>query len=244
MDGSVTIFETDPETVERNRQRKAAARPTGPVALFVSVCSGRGWHGQFGYSLAQMMTGLGISMGDTRARVERGEPAQDRIAQVCLGYARQTNVVCSRQDHIVKAIKEGYTHFLSLDDDMTFPQLTATRMLEHGKPVVTVNYRKKTDERIECVCSDFEGGFVSSQGKTGLERIRGFGMGVTLIDLKAIAHIPLPYFAIVWNTTSQSFIIEDTVFANVLDKHGVEVWCDHDLSRDVGHVGDYEFRLP
>ena len=38
--------------------------------------------------------------------------------------------------------------------------------------------------------------------------------------------------------------IEDTVFSYLLWNHGVEMWCDHDLSREIGHVGEFEYRLP
>ena len=233
MDGGQSIstaaVQTDPTAVT-------------PVSLFISVCSGRGWAGQFGYSLASFMLGIGFGMGDSHARTELQVPVRNRINRVNLVFSRQANIVASRNDHLMMAKAENYTHFLSLDDDQTFPADAVERMIAHNKPVVVANYRKKT-EQVVCVCSDENGAFIDSTGKTGLERIYGFGMGLTLIDMKALADIPPPYFAVVWNPTVSAFMIEDAVFASILREHKVDVWLDHDLSQEVGHVGDFEFRI-
>lgn len=215
-----------------------------PVSLFISVCSGRGWAGQFGYSLASLMLAIGYGMGDTRARVEQGLDGRYPVTKVNLVFSRQANIVASRNEHIMMAQAEGYTHFLSLDDDMTFPSNALNRMLEAGKPVIVANYRKKTADKIECVCSGNDGLSLDSTGRTGLEPVLSFGMGLTLIDLACLADIPPPFFAVVWNKSHNAFMIEDAVFASILREHKVEVWVDHDLSQEIGHIGDYEYRLP
>lgn len=202
------------------------------IKLYVSVCSGRGWAGAFGYSLAGLTFRLGY------------DKLGGRMKGYALTVARQANIVVSRNDHILEAIKGGFTHFLSLDDDMVFPADVVERLLAHEKPVVAVNYRKKTPERIECVCGDLDGEPLSSDGKSGLEQIGSMGMGVTLIDLEAIKHVPAPYFAVIWNRDKQNYMIEDGVFSQLLKEHGVTLWCDHDLSRDIGHVGEIEYYVP
>ena len=156
---------------------------------------------------------------------------------------RQAHPSTTRNEHLVTALAEGFTHFLSLDDDQTFPGDVAQRMLDAGKPVVTCNYRKKTAE-VEYVCSGLDGEMLVSTHKTGLERIKSMGMGVTLVRLDAIRHIAQPYFAAPWNYDTSKHVIEDEFFCRLLWQHGVETWCDHDLSREIGHVGEFEYRLP
>ena len=220
-----------------------ASHEAPPVSLSISVCSGRGWAGQFGYSLASMALHLGFGLGDSYAKVKAGLKPECPIRALNIVFSRQANICASRNEHIVNAIKEGHTHLLSLDDDMTFPHDAVFRMLKHRKPILVANYRKKVQDKVECVCSGLDGNSLSSEGKTGLELIRGFGMGLTLIDLRAIAHIPPPYFAVVWNKANNTYMIEDAIFAAILAEHKIEAWVDHDLSQSVGHVGDYEYRL-
>lgn len=204
----------------------------GDVRLLVGVASGRDWSPFMGQSYGMMMLHLGLHhLGGRLA-----------CLQTCI--KTQAYLVTARNELLCSALDEGYTHFLSLDDDMVFPADLVEQMLAHDLPVVTANYRKKTDERLECVCTDFTGKNLDSTGKTGLEPIRGMGMGCTLIKLDAIRHVPRPFFAVVWNRDFNDYIIEDGVFSLKLAEYGVPIHCDHDLSRQVGHVGAKQYWLP
>lgn len=167
-----------------------------------------------------------------------------RMEGLALTIARQAHPSITRNEHLTQALAEGFTHFLSLDDDQTFPADVVERMLASAKPVLACNYRKKTDERVEYTCSDINGDMLNSTGRMGLEPITAMGMGMALIDLRAMAHVPAPYFAVIWNKDKGSYLIEDAVFSLLLREHNVALWCDHELSQDIGHVGEKEYRLP
>ena len=205
--------------------------PPSEVRLFISVISARQWPAQFGESLAVMMLHHGLKRLD------------ERMGQHCLRVSRQAHPSSTRNQDLTDALAQGFTHFLSLDDDQTFPPDVVERMLAHEKPIVTANYRKKKAE-VEYVCSGLDGEMLDSTHRTGLERIRMMGMGMALIDLAAVSRIPAPYFGALWNSDTSSYVIEDEFFCRLLWHHGVEIWCDHDLSRQIGHVGEYEYRLP
>ena len=202
------------------------------IRLLIVVASGRGWASRFGHRLACLTLHLGMTR--LGGRLERC------ATQVHHG----AYLVKARNDHLKSALAGGFTHMLSLDDDMTFPADSVERMLAHDKAVVTCNYRKKYADRIEFCCTDYDGEMLVSTGKTGLERIGMMGMGITLIDLDKIRHIPGPYFAVIWNEETGEPLIEDGFFSALLAEYDVEIWCDHDLSQDVGHVGEVEFRCP
>lgn len=204
---------------------------TRDVGLYISVISARQWPARFGESLAMLMFNLGLKHLD------------GRLNGLTLKVARQAHPSMTRGEHLTEALKDGFTHFLSLDDDQTFPADVVERMLAAAKPILTCNYRKK-QEKLEYVCSGVDSQMLDSTHKTGLERIKAMGMGMALIDLAAIAHIQPPYFSAVWNADEGKMWIEDTVFSYLLWNHGVEMWCDHDLSREIGHVGEFEYRLP
>jgi hypothetical protein len=41
--------------------------------------------------------------------------------------------------------------------------------------------------------------------------------------------------------TPHDFMSDDVWFCNLARKHGHEVWLDHDLSQEIGHIGSVEF---
>lgn len=201
------------------------------VRLFVSVVSARQWPVRFGESLAN----LAFNLGYTRLG--------GRLAGLRMTIARQAHPSMTRNDHLVQAQAEDFTHFLSLDDDQTFPGDVVERMLGAEKPIVTCNYRKKVME-VEYVCSNLDGQMLDSTHATGLEHIKMMGMGMALIDLAALKDLPAPYFGAIWNADTGKYVIEDEFFCRQLWSRGIEIWCDHDLSREIGHVGEIEYLPP
>ncbi len=208
-----------------------------PVRLLIAITSGRGWCSRFGHRLASMTLHLGMNG-------VKGADGKNRLERCALMVNHGAYLTIARESHMVKAKAEGFTHLLSLDDDMTFPVDCVERMLAHDKAVVTCNYRKKIQDRTEMICASLDGGMVDSANKTGLEKIAGMGMGITLIDVAKVAHVPRPYFEVLWDEDKQEFDIEDGVFSLRLRNHDVDLWCDHDLSQEVGHVGEVEFLIP
>ncbi len=208
-----------------------------PIKLLICISSGRGWASRFGHSLSSLTLTLGLN----RLKDEHGVPRLDRCG---IAVAHGAYLVKSRNDHLTAALNGGFTHMLSLDDDMTFPVDIVERLLAHDKAVVTCNYRKKIIDKMDYCCMGLDGEMLSSLNKTGLEKIGSMGMGVTLIDLDKIRHVPGPYFAVIWNGDKNEYLIEDGVFSNLLRGYDVDLWCDHDASQLVGHVGEVEFLIP
>lgn len=201
------------------------------VRLYIGIASNRGWAPVFGRSFGSMMLYLGYNH------------IGGRLDGLQLTVTSQAYLITARQTHLDEALASGATHILYLDDDMTFPHDIVDRMVAHNKPVVTVNYRKKDPDNVLFVCSDINNKPIESRGKTGIEQIFAGGMGATLIDLSKIRHIPKPHFGVIYHKDAGKFIIEDCFFANVMKHNGVDIWVDHDLSQQVGHVGEAEFRI-
>jgi hypothetical protein len=129
----------------------------------------------------------------------------------------------------------GATHVLWLDADMTFPPDTALRLLQHDADVVAANYVTRVVPSRPTARRD--GQSVSSVDATGLEAVDHVGMGVFLMKSSVVAHIPSPRFA--YSTPTET---EDVYFCRLLRAAGHTIRIDHDLSKDVGHVGHYTFR--
>lgn len=127
------------------------------------------------------------------------------------------------------------THILWLDADMTFPKDAALRLLKHEKEIVAANYATRVAPSRPTAKRD--GKCISSLDATGLEAVDHVGMGVFLMCASVVADIPRPRF---WYSTETE--TEDVYFCNLLRKAGHDIWIDHDLSKEVGHMGQHTYR--
>jgi len=130
----------------------------------------------------------------------------------------------------------GATHVLWLDADMTFPPDTALRLLQHEKDIVAANYMTRVLPSRPTARRD--GRCISSQDASGLEAVDHVGMGVFLMKASVAADLPRPRFR--YSTPTET---EDVYFCNLLRAAGHTIWIDHDLSQEVGHVGQQTYRF-
>jgi hypothetical protein len=83
---------------------------------------------------------------------------------------------------------------------------------------------------------------VSSIGKTGLQEVGWVGLGCCLLKLTdAVRAIKRPHFEVVWLEDTQSYLGEDYMFSEKLRHAGIKLWIDHDVSQQIGHVGDFKY---
>jgi hypothetical protein len=184
-------------------------------------------------------------------------PAHDTVpALFAMDLARLHAVTCAAVPHVLLApaigtfvhqarenlLRDmvslwGATHILWLDADMTFPPDTALRLLKHEKDIVAANYITRAAPHRPTARRD--GQTISSAEATGLEAVDHVGMGVFLMRTAVVESIPQPRF---WYSTMTE--TEDVFFCRSLRHAGHTVYIDHDLSREVGHVGMHTYREP
>lgn len=171
------------------------------------------------------------------------EYPQGRLAQLdFFEYQGCALLPQSRELSFQRAVNGDFTHWLSLDDDMMFQHNIVDRFIASDKDIICANYRKKTFDRVEGVALDFAQQPIDSSVKTGLEIISKFPMGCTLFKMARIRDIPAPHFEIVFNKDTKTYQGEDLYFSDLCNKEGVEIYCDHDISKDVIHIGDYPYK--
>jgi hypothetical protein len=129
----------------------------------------------------------------------------------------------------------GATHVLWLDADMVFPPDAALRLLAHDADVVAANYMTRVAPSRPTATRD--GQRISSSDATGLEAVDHVGMGVFLMKTAIVRDLPRPRF---WYSTPTE--TEDVYFCGLLRAAGHTIQIDHDLSKDVGHVGTHTYR--
>ena len=146
---------------------------------------------------------------------------------------------------VSRAHKYEATHIMWFDTDMKFPKDTILRLLNHNKLVIGANYVTKEPEPRPVAYKEddnYIGPIWTNKLSFGIEQVTFLGMGVLLTDIRVFDALALHYF--MFEPQPPQFLKqcgEDGYFCSKLRDAGIEVWIDHDLSRQVAHLGDWEY---
>jgi hypothetical protein len=159
---------------------------------------------------------------------------------VTLGFVVATYIHAGREHLLESAIVQGADHVLWIDTDMSFPPDAAIRLARHNRPIVACNYVSRDGQRT----------FVSTRGgqrvptlpeSTGLEAVDTVGFGLVLMRTDVVEGLGRPWF--VHGRNGQGGDIgEDWMFCRALRALGREIFIDHDVSQEIGHVGQCTYR--
>lgn len=134
------------------------------------------------------------------------------------------------------AIDMGCTHILWIDSDMTFPEDMIERLYAHGKPIVAAGYSQRK-EPAKPVSSRNGVWVYTEDDSTGLEKVDSIGMGAMLVETAVYENLAEPWHCLGWNEERQRVVGEDVYFCRKASAIGAETWMDHDLTKEIGHVG-------
>lgn len=144
----------------------------------------------------------------------------------------------NRQGLVLRALGDGCTHVLFIDSDMTFPACLVDKMLQADKDVLGINCTgRKLPLRF--MAEDNGRQIVTDKDSSGLCEVNRVGTGVMMIKAEVFDRIEKPWFILGYNPDTDLYTGEDYWFCQRCRKAGVSVYIDHDLSKSVGHVGDY-----
>lgn len=185
------------------------------MSIAIIIPSGSTWESAFGRCFGSLI----------------GQLARENIPHASLNIEGSI-LPQSRQMLMEFACDHKYA--LCLDSDMTFPIDVVPQLLQHDKPIVVANYVT----RMPCsfVCHNKEGQRMDSRGKTGIEQAKRVALGVALINMDYIRKLPKPWFNFTWQNDINNFAGEDYYFSDMCNNNGIDMWVDHDLSQQVGHV--------
>jgi len=197
------------------------------------------WASGFGFSLVTMIGHFERSHVDV---------APDRRPEIVL-IAIDGHLPDVRTRILGEAVRERCTHLLWLDSDMIFPPDTLHRLLRHNLPIVGANYPRRIFPHLPTAHYGGDGpaneGVVWSEDKTGTERVKHVGFGVCLIDMRLVDQVDPPYFVFApdgkHGLTTRG---EDVYFCEkLLRDAGIPTHVDHDLSHEIGHIGEQVFGM-
>lgn len=164
----------------------------------------------------------------------------------------------SRHRLFAEAFVWGATHLLWLDADHVFPADTIPRLLEHGKDVVGANYARRFNPTAPTAAKtvtnddgeDYKNLVYTTQDKAfggEIEEVDSLGFGVCMIDMRVAdllqAHADehadgnfMPLFAMETTPGKHGIVGEDVFFFRKVRAAGGQIFIDHGLSWEVGHI--------
>jgi glycosyltransferase involved in cell wall biosynthesis len=173
--------------------------------------------------------------------------ARNTKHQVNLYTSMGTLIFDQRNNMVESALEEGADYVLFIDADMRFPKDTLERLIAHDKGIIGVNATtrsspvKATAKTLEIdedgTCNWKQ---ISSKNKTGIQQADGIGCGVMLISKETLNAIPKPWFFFEL-LPENKLLGEDIYFCIKAKDVGIDTFIDHDLSQEIGHVGNYTY---
>lgn len=193
--------------------------------IAISIPSHGAWENDFALNVSQLLSFTAQQLPEVVVR---------------LHTAASSMLLQNRYALVQMAKEQGCTHMLWLDDDHTFPEDALMRLLAHDKDIVGANYVTRKPPYVPVACVDGNKRLFS-HGKTGLQQADHIGLGMCLTKMEVFERLKEPYFYFGWSPKAKEFIGEDVWFFREARAAGYELWVDHDLSNEVGHLGKFEF---
>jgi hypothetical protein len=233
--GKVLEFPTDtPEEKEARQQQQQ------PLKVAVLVPSRGITHIGFAMDLANM---IGFSHQHLVA---------PGYVQMGLVVGQHTYIDQNRNDLSGAALMADATHALWLDDDMRFPKDLLPRLLTHQVDIVGVNYStRRAEEGLQPVTIKHIGDDPTNPAErcytrpesTGLERVDALGFGGVLIRTEVFGTVGHPWFEQFFQHDQNRWMGEDVDFCIKAKAGGHDIWVDHDLSKEIRHIGMFEYKM-
>jgi len=163
-------------------------------------------------------------------------------------FTSSGTLIFDQRNNLVKTaldIKADYLLFV--DADMRFPKDTLKILMAHDKDIIGVNATTRS-EPVKPTAKNMhinEDNSIDwmpiySNAKTGIEMADGIGCGVMLIKRKVIEGMEEPYFYFE-QLPGNKILGEDIYFCVKAKDAGFDTWVDHDLSKQIKHIGQYVY---
>jgi hypothetical protein len=165
---------------------------------------------------------------------------------VSLKISQGTLIANQRAELSLDAMAEDCSHILFIDSDMRFPQDMIGRLLKHDLDIVATNCARRrmpTGPTAQLYKENGDRELVWTMPEsTGLQEVGSVGMGVMLIKKNVFAALSEPWFETPWRVDKRGYIGEDVFFCQKAAAAGFKIWIDHDVSKEIGHIGTFEFK--
>lgn len=127
---------------------------------------------------------------------------------------------------------------LWIDTDMKFPGDALLRLLAHDKDIVGANYRQRRPPyKYTGVYADHTDTHLM---EPGLHRMKQIATGLLLTRFEIYRHMQREGMEWFPAASPKKAARDDIAFCRQAEALGYEIWCDHDLTKEVAHCGEQE----
>lgn len=200
-----------------------------PLRVMIATPCGDMVHADFAYSLAAMVNHIHAD----------GVPG---LTELSIQNIRTSVLPDSRNKLVKQAIAGRFTHMLWIDSDMVFPHDMLARLVAFKRDIVGINASMRGPPYLTTAQTAHGVRCVTNSDSTGLERVEHMGFGVALVRVGVFVATAWPWFSFEPVMEKRVHRGEDYYFCAKAQAKGYKLWIDHDLSREVGHVGNYAYR--
>lgn len=144
------------------------------------------------------------------------------------------------------ALKTTATHILFIDSDMIFPPWAGDVLIAHNLDIVGATASKRDDEQDSAIGDTLDGSRL--QIPSPPVKMRLLGMPFMLIKMDVFRKLTKPWFAeppraMMEVDDTGSLMPEDEYFCFRAIEAGYDVYCDINLSTNIGHRGAKTFNI-
>lgn len=149
-------------------------------------------------------------------------------------------IIAKSRCKLVEAAKQtGADGILFIDTDHIFPRETLVKLISSNKDIIGCNYMGKPPQSYGTT-EGLDGKRIS-EARTGVEEVSRIGTGLLYVKMNVFEKMKTPYFDMAH--TEEGWIGEDFYFCDKAKELGYKIYCDHDLSKEVGHLGITNYKL-
>ena len=135
-----------------------------------------------------------------------------------------------RNDLVKQALTSKCDYIYTLDVDVPFKQDHLEKLLAHDKDIVIGTYRYRAAPYT------VEGRQMDMNDRGPLRKMNYGPLGHALIKADVFRKLPPPWFTWAYKQDGTD-VGEDWLFFNKARQAGYDVWCDFEVSAELGHFG-------
>ena len=201
-------------------------KPKRRLTVGVAIPSGEVWEARFGVCLTMLTAWFNLA--------KLPDCEEQRL---CVISCRSSILSVNRENVVLQALEHGCKYVLSIDTDMIFPKDILHRLVAHDLDFVAANCcTKDLPSRPTSIGLDGKAVFTESDSE-GLKEVLQVGTGVFLFKPEIFNKIPRPWFPVEWSPDENTYIGMDIAFCRKARAHGIKLFIDQDVSKEIQHVG-------